>query len=134
MPDVTLPGGLPAHVVVPPVGVGPWPGVVVIHEIFGLNDDIREHAARLAGAGSLAIAPDLYRGHGARRCLMQTFKALSSGQGRAFDDIESVRVQLAAREDCSGRVGVIGFCMGGGFTLLTAARGFDAAAPNYGQL
>jgi carboxymethylenebutenolidase len=134
MPDVTLPGGIPAHLVVPPVGAGPWPGVVVIHEVFGVNDDIREQAARLAGAGYLAIAPDLYRGQGARRCLLQTFKALRSGRGRAFEDIEVVREQLAAREDCSGRVGVIGFCMGGGFALLAAARGFDAAAPNYGQL
>jgi carboxymethylenebutenolidase len=134
MPDVTLPGGIPAHVATPPVGEGPWPGVVVIHEVFGLNDHIREQAGRLAAAGYLAIVPDLYRGQGARRCLIGTFKALRSGQGRVFDDIESVRVLLAAREDCTGRVGVIGFCIGGGFALLTAARGFDAAAPNYGQL
>ncbi len=134
MPDVTLPGGIPAHESVPPVGDGPWPGVVVIHEVFGVNDDIREQCARLAAAGYLAIAPDLYRGQGARRCLLQTFKALRSGRGRALDDIEAVRAHLAGRAECTGRVGVIGFCMGGGFALLTAARGFDAAAPNYGNL
>jgi carboxymethylenebutenolidase len=127
MPDL-------AYVATPSDGQGPWPGVVVIHEVFGLNDDIREQTDRLAAAGYLAIAPDLYRGQGVRRCLLQTFKALRSGQGRAFDDIEAVRAQLAAREDCTGKVGVIGFCMGGGFALLLAARGFDAAAPNYGQL
>jgi carboxymethylenebutenolidase len=123
-----------AHVSVPPVGSGPWPGVVVIHEIFGVNDDIREQAARLAAAGYLAMAPDLYRGKGMRRCLLATFKALRAGRGRPFDDIEAARRELASRDDCTGRVGVIGFCMGGGFALLTAARGFDAAAPNYGQL
>ena len=118
----------------PPVGDGPWPGVVVLHEAFGLNDDIREHAGRLAAAGYLAVAPDLYRGRGMRRCLVATFKALSAEQGRPFEDIDAVRRKLAARNDCTGRVGVIGFCMGGRFALLTAARGFDVSAPNYSPL
>ena len=134
MPDVTLPGDIPAHVVIPPVGGGPWPGVVVIHEAFGLNDDIREHAARLAAAGYLAIAPDLFRGQGMRRCLLATFRALRAERGRPFEDIDAVRRTLTEREDCTGRVGVIGFCMGGGFALLTAARGFDVSAPNYSPL
>jgi carboxymethylenebutenolidase len=134
MPDLTLPGGIPAHLAEPPAGDGPWPGVVVLHEAFGLNDDIREHAGRLAAAGYLALAPDLFRGQGMRRCLLATFRALRAEQGRPFEDIDAVRRTLAAREDCTGRVGVIGFCMGGGFALLTAARGFDAAAPNYGPL
>ncbi len=78
--------------------------------------------------------PDLYRGQGKRRCLVATFKALFAGEGRPLDDIDAARAELAARDDCTGRVGVIGFCMGGGFALLAASRGFDAAAPNYGQL
>ena len=134
MPAITLPDGVKAHLAVPPVGAGPWPGVVVLHESFGLNADIRQQADRLAAAGYVALAPDLFSDGGARRCLIATFRALSAGRGKAFDDIEAARRALAAREDCTGRVGVIGFCMGGGFALLTAACGFDAAAPNYAHL
>jgi carboxymethylenebutenolidase len=119
---------------VPPVGDGPWPGVVVLHEAFGLIDDIRQQADRLAAAGYLAVAPDLYSAGGAVRCIRATFRSLLGGEGAAFDDIEAARVWLGGRPDCTGRVGVIGFCMGGGFALLTAARGFDASAPNYAHL
>ena len=134
MPATTLPGDVKAHLAVPPVGAGPWPGVVVLHESFGLNDDIRQQAERLAAAGYLAVAPDLFSDGGRLRCLRATFRAAMSGRGKAFDDIETARTWLAGQENCTGRVGVIGFCLGGGFALLTAARGFDASAPNYAHL
>jgi carboxymethylenebutenolidase len=139
MPAITIPGGattpeLKAHLAVPPVGEGPWPAVVVLHEIFGLNDDIRQQADRLAAAGYLAVALDLFSAGGALRCIKATFRALTRGEGGAVDDIEAARAWAAAREDCTGRVGVIGFCMGGGFALLTAGRGFGASAPNYAHL
>ena len=134
MPATTLPGDVHAHLAVPPVGDGPWPGVVVLHESFGLNDDIRQQADRLAAAGYLALAPDLFSAGGAVRCLRATFRAAMSGRGKAFDDIEAARTWLTGREDCTGKVGVIGFCLGGGFALLTATRGFDASAPNYAHL
>lgn len=139
MPATTIPGGsstpeLRAHLAVPPVGEGPWPGVVVLHELFGLTDDVRQHTDRFAAAGYLALAPDLYSAGGAVRCLKATFAALNSGQGKAFGDIEAARAMLADRPDCTAKVGVVGFCLGGGFALLAAARGFEASAVNYGPL
>jgi carboxymethylenebutenolidase len=116
----------------PPRG-GPWPGVVVLHEAFGLNDVVQRQADRLATTGFLALAPDLYSDGGARRCLVATMRALVSGTGRAYRDIEASRRWLATAPECTGKVGVIGFCMGGGFALLTAARGFDVSSVNYGM-
>ena len=134
MPPITIPPEIRAHLAMPPVGEGPWPGVVVLHESLGLNDDIRQQADRLAAAGYLALAPDLYSAGGYWRCMRATFRALSAGRGKPFEDIEAARTWLGDRADCTGRVGVIGFCMGGGFALLAAARGFDASAPNYAHL
>lgn len=117
-----------------PSGDGPWPGVVMVHEAFGVTDVMREQIVRLASAGYLVLMPDLFSEGGARKCLIATFRALSSGHGRAFADIESARRLLAGRDDCTGAIGVIGFCMGGGFALLTANRGFDASSVNYGRV
>ncbi|MGY1704580.1 dienelactone hydrolase family protein [Geodermatophilus sp. SYSU D00697] len=138
MPESTIPGAvsaphLRAHLAVPPVGEGPWPGVVVVHEAFGLTDDVRAHADRLAAAGYLAVAPDLFTA-GGLRCLKRTFGDLLRQDGAAFGDLEAARQWLADRPDCTGRVGIVGFCMGGGFALLAATRGFDVSAPNYGML
>ena len=125
--------GLTGEFVVP-VGQGPWPGVVLVHEAFGINDVMRRQAERFARSGYLALMPDLFTEGGARKCLNQTFRELSAGTGRSFADIESARQLLIAREDCTGGVGVIGFCMGGGFALAAASVGFGAASVNYGRL
>jgi carboxymethylenebutenolidase len=118
-----------------PDGPGPWPGVVVVHEAYGVTDVMRRQVAHIASLGYLALMPDLFSDGGARRCLVATFRALRSGEGRAFVDIGTARDALAARVDCTGKVGVLGFCMGGGFALVAAAgHGFAASSVNYGML
>ncbi len=127
-------GGVPAHLAVP-AGEGPWPGLVLVHEAFGLDDNMRAHAARLAQAGYLVVVPDLFSRGRRVACLRATFAALRRGRGPAFDDIEGARSWLAADRRCTGRVGVVGFCMGGGFALVLAGRpGWGAAVVNYGML
>lgn len=118
-----------------PDGPGPWPGVVLVHEAFGVTEVMRRQVVRMAEAGFVALMPDLFVMGGARKCLGATFRALRSGEGRAFVDIENARALLAARSDSTGAVGVLGFCMGGGFALAAASgHGFGAASANYGML
>jgi carboxymethylenebutenolidase len=117
-----------------PRGEGPWPGVVVIMDALGLSDDIKDQADRLAAAGFLAFAPDLYSGRGPK-CVIATLQASRSGAGEAYEGIEAARQWLVERADCTGKIGIIGFCMGGGFALLCAPRyAFDASSVNYGEV
>lgn len=117
-----------------PTTPGPWPGVIVIHEIFGLDDNLKAHADHLASLGYLALAVDLFQGKKARYCLVSAFRQIAAGSGPMLDIVDAGRRGLAARPDCTGKVGVIGFCMGGAFALIAAPSGFDAASVNYGQL
>jgi len=118
-----------------PAGTGPHPGAVVLHESFGLNDDIRRISARFADAGYAALAPNLYS-HGRRLvCLSRVLVDMTSGHvEREVADILAARAALAARDDVDAeRIAVAGFCQGGGFALIAGTRGeFAAAAVNYG--
>lgn len=138
MPSITLPadrGSQPGYLSRPAVGDGPWPGVVLIHDLFGIHNDMRVQADWLAAAGYLTVIPDLYLGKSAVRCVQGTFRQLTAQRGPLFDRIDAARGWLADREDCTGRIGIIGFCMGGGFALLLAGRpGWTAASINYGIL
>lgn len=116
---------------------GPRPGVIVIHEITGLNDDIREKAERIAGMGYAALAPDLYSTRGPMPiCILRTMRGLGGGEGPVIADLDACRAWLAARPEVDGsQVGVVGFCMGGGIATLYAARGEPgAAAVFYGDV
>ena len=118
-----------------PDGPGPWPAVVLVMEAFGVNDDMRGHADRIASWGYLVVAPDLYSDGGVRRCLAATMQAMTRGEGRAVTDIETARLWATSRPETTQRTGIIGFCMGGGFALLTCDRDrYDAASANYGQV
>jgi len=131
---VTTVGDLPAYRAAPE-GEGSWPGMVLVHEAFGLDDVMCRHADRVAAMGHVVLAPDLFARGRTISCLRSTFRALQRGRGPAFDDIEAARAELVADPLCTGTVGVIGFCLGGSFALILAGRGgWGASVANYGQL
>jgi carboxymethylenebutenolidase len=145
--EVRIPFGnldLPAALAVPTAArpaatagaSGRLAAVVVIHELFGLNEDIRAIASRFADEGYIAVAPDLMSGLGPRPlCIARFARGLNQiGAGRPYRQLDSVRAWLARRPDVDpARIGVAGFCIGGGLALLYAATADDLAvvAPFY---
>jgi len=125
---------MPAWLAVPASTVPvPVPGVVVLHDVLGMSQDHRNQANWLAEAGFLAISPDLYYKGGRLVCIRQVIRDMIARTGPAFDDVEATQSWLLAQPGCSGSIGVVGFCMGGGFALLLASgHGFSAASINYG--
>lgn len=118
-----------------PEGTGPWPGVCVLHDALGMSRDVRNQADWLAGAGYLVAVPDLFDGGSIIGCIRTVMRDFSRRQGPLFDKVEAARQWLMHHEHSTGRVGLIGFCFGGGFALLlTPSGGYSVASVNYGML
>jgi carboxymethylenebutenolidase len=133
-------GAFGAHIVRPKAL--PAPAVVVLHEVFGVNSDIRKTCNELAEQGFIAVAPDLFWRqepgvdlsvssepdwqHGLR-----LYQAYDRDAGAR--DVKDTANVVAKLPECSGRVAVMGFCLGGLITFITAARyGVDAAVAYHG--
>jgi carboxymethylenebutenolidase len=120
-----------------PVGKGPFPAIVVIHEWWGLNDWVKEQASKLAAQGYAALAIDLYRGKVADTSDMAHELSRGVPEDRALRDlhaaVEFLKSQPNIRKD---RIASIGWCMGGGYSLDVALQEPTLAATviNYGHL
>jgi carboxymethylenebutenolidase len=119
-----------------PDGDGPFPGVVVIHEAYGLNDHIRDVTRRFAGAGFAALAADLFTGRNRVICMTRFMAGMLAGAVNRFgiDDLKSTLTYLAKLPEVDPqRLGAIGFCLGGGFAVAWACTDsrLKAIAPFY---
>jgi carboxymethylenebutenolidase len=119
---------------------GPYPGIVVIQEAFGVNDHIKKVTERIAAEGYIAIAPDLYHRESVRVIPYADMKSAIAAMQRvqdvkAMDDVGAALAHLESQSNFkAGSVGVTGFCMGGRVTYLTAAhyaKDVKCAVPYY---
>ncbi|HEY2205102.1 MAG TPA: dienelactone hydrolase family protein [Pseudonocardia sp.] len=113
---------------------GPRPGLLLIYEALGMNQEMASTARDLAGEGWTVLIPDLFARGAKPLCIARCLRAVASGEGPPLDDLDAARRWLAGQPGVDAqRMGVIGFCMGGGFALLLAMTGhYRASAPFYG--
>ncbi len=136
--DVTFPsrGSTFRAYLAMPEGAGPHPGVVVIHEVHGLNDNIRDITRRFAGEGYAALAVDLFTGHSRAVCMAGLMGSMLTGRDpSSIADLSAAMDHLVAQPGIDpDRVGTIGFCMGGGYAIAWGRRDkrLRAIAPFYG--
>ncbi|HTR27349.1 MAG TPA: dienelactone hydrolase family protein [Terriglobales bacterium] len=124
-------------IVYTPAGKGPFPALIVIHEWWGLNDWVKEEAAKLADEGYVTLAVDLYRGKVAENPDLAHELMRGVPEDRAARDLKAAYAYLAAQSNVKkDRIGAIGWCMGGGVALNAAIAepGLAADVVNYGHL
>jgi carboxymethylenebutenolidase len=120
-----------------PPGGGPYPGLMVIHGDFGLNDWVKEKARRLASQSYVVLAVDLYRGEVVANIEDAHIMDRGLPEDRVFGDLKAAVDHLASRPDVRPTtLGVIGWDMGGGYALDAAIRDprLGAVVNCYGRL
>jgi carboxymethylenebutenolidase len=115
---------------------GPHPGVVIIHEAYELNDNIKDIAGRFAEQGYAALAVDLFSGRNKAVCMarVMTGMLIGSVQRYGIADLKASLTYLAAMAEVdSERIGAVGYCMGGSFAIAWACTDnrLKAIAPYY---
>jgi len=120
-----------------PQGKGPFPALIVIHEWWGLNDWVKDQASKFADEGYAALAVDLYRGKVAKTPDEAHEIMRGVPEDRAKRDLHAAFEFLASQPNVKkDRIGSIGWCMGGGYSLDVALQEPTLAATviNYGHL
>ncbi len=120
-----------------PEGGGKLPALIVIHEWWGLNDWVKEQAQKYAGQGYVALAVDLYRGKVAANPDDAHILMRGLADDRGLRDLEAAFAYLSSRPDVdAGKIGSVGWCMGGGWSIKLAEDQPKLAAcvVNYGSL
>ncbi|MBI4497184.1 MAG: dienelactone hydrolase family protein [Chloroflexi bacterium] len=120
-----------------PLGAGPYGGVVVIHEVFGLVEHFKELTRKIAAHGYVAIAPDLHHREGPGNPDDVAAVVRAAGgvpDERCIGDVEGAVRYLRSLPYCNGKVGAIGYCSGGRQTYLVACNipSLNAAVACYG--
>ena len=112
-----------------PAAPGKYPGVIVIQEWWGLEEHIKDVARRFAGEGFVALAPDLYHGQLAAEPDEARKLAMELDRFRAVEEIrQGMQYLLDSGFVAGDKVGVVGFCMGGGLSLQTACNSQQVGA------
>lgn len=119
-----------------PDGAGPFPGVLVIHEIFGLNDNIKDIARRFADQGYAALAVDMFSHRNRAVCMVRFFVGMTTNSlnNGGVQDLKAALSVLAQQPGVdANRLGAVGYCMGGSFAvaLACADNRLRAVAPYY---
>jgi carboxymethylenebutenolidase len=132
-------GTFEAYCAVPASGAGP--GMLLFQEIFGINDNIRGLCDKLAGEGYVTLAPDMFwrieprferkdeSGFADAIAMVQKFDFATG-----VADIQAAHAHLRSMDECTGKVGATGFCLGGALAFVAATKSkVDASVPYYGS-